>query len=109
MASSAHAFFCFEVLSASFERRDPPKLERVIELYDRYESDTATNGGAIRDGQGEAEEEEDNDPEAGDSEEEDDEEEPHDEPQRRDRHTTLKSGPQLSSISRLKASTSSSR
>ncbi|KAI1618925.1 AMMECR1 domain-containing protein [Exophiala viscosa] len=102
MASSAHALFCFEVLSASFERRDPPKLERVLALYDRYKSGTATDGGAIADGQGE----EDIDPEAEDSEEEDDEEESHEE--NLDRHATPKSGPQLSSISRLKASTSSS-
>ncbi|RMZ81847.1 hypothetical protein DV738_g2095, partial [Chaetothyriales sp. CBS 135597] len=35
-AGPAHGFYCFEALDASFERRSPPKLERVLELYDHY-------------------------------------------------------------------------
>lgn len=113
MASTAHGIFCFEVLSASFERREPPTLQKVIELYDRYKSGTATDEGIVADGhdeaEAEAEEEEDSDPEEEDSEEEDTEEESHGGTSRLDRRGVPKSGPQLSSISRLKASTSSSR
>ena len=36
MASPAHCFYCFESLEASFERRDPPKLETIVDLYERY-------------------------------------------------------------------------
>ncbi|KAK4935074.1 hypothetical protein LTR10_023806 [Elasticomyces elasticus] len=92
----------------SVSKSYPPASSTEIPLHYRG-SGSATDGGAVVDGQDKAEEEEDIDPEAEASEEEDDEEEPHEEASRLDRHATPKSGPQLSSISRLKASTSSSR
>ncbi len=36
MASPAHCFYCFECLDASFARRDPLSLKRVIDLYDQF-------------------------------------------------------------------------
>ncbi|RMZ80794.1 hypothetical protein DV737_g2841, partial [Chaetothyriales sp. CBS 132003] len=36
MACAAHCFYCFEALDASFEHRSPPKLGRVLDLYERY-------------------------------------------------------------------------
>ena len=36
MASPAHCFYCFECLDASFERREPPSLQKVIDLYDEF-------------------------------------------------------------------------
>ncbi|KIW66485.1 hypothetical protein PV04_05818 [Phialophora macrospora] len=110
MASPAHCFYCFEVLSASFERRDPPSLQRVLDLYEKYRSATAPEEDA--DGAGKAEdntivgEEED----THDDEDEDEEEPSEEEIQRLERrHTGSKAGLQIPSISRLQASSSSSR
>ena len=36
MASPAHCFYCFECLEASFQHRDPPKLESYLDSYDGY-------------------------------------------------------------------------
>ena len=38
MASPAHCFYCFECLDASFERREPPPLQKVVDLYDQFVS-----------------------------------------------------------------------
>jgi AMME syndrome candidate gene 1 protein len=37
MASTAHCFYCFESLSASFERREPLSLARVEQLWEQYQ------------------------------------------------------------------------
>ncbi|KIX93510.1 uncharacterized protein Z520_10688 [Fonsecaea multimorphosa CBS 102226] len=124
MASPAHCFYCFEVLSASFERRDPPTLQKVLELYENYKTVRQSNG-TTSTGEEESEtgkdsvkvtdsEEED---QAGDEEEEEEEEDQEEEEdaageeetQRFDRRHSNKAGPQLPSISRLQASSSSSR
>ncbi|KIW86913.1 uncharacterized protein Z519_12535 [Cladophialophora bantiana CBS 173.52] len=121
MASPAHCLYCFEVLSASFERRDPPTLHKVLELYENYQSASQPDG--IATGEEEAENDKDrvkvteseDEHEAGDEEEEEEEQEDDDEAgeeeiQRFDRrHSNSKAGPQLPSISRLQASSSSSR
>ncbi|OAP59793.1 hypothetical protein AYL99_04795 [Fonsecaea erecta] len=121
MASPAHCFYCFEVLSASFERRDPPTLPKVLEWYEAYKTARQPSGRAtagdeeLENGKRPAKvmdsEEEDR---GGDEEEEEDEEEDDDageeEIQRFDRrHNNSNAGPQLASISRLQASSSSSR
>ncbi|KAK5202480.1 hypothetical protein LTR41_011774 [Exophiala xenobiotica] len=107
MASPAHCFFCFEVLSASFDHRDPPPLQRVLDLYDSYKSKNASNEASV--GEDHAEEGGEIDPQAAESEEEDDEERGQEETQRIERRHPTKTGPQLPSIARLQASTSSSR
>jgi AMME syndrome candidate gene 1 protein len=38
MASTAHCFYCFEALSASFERREPMSLARVEQLWEEYQN-----------------------------------------------------------------------
>lgn len=38
MATQAHCAFCFEVLSASFERRKPRNLSQVEELWEQYQA-----------------------------------------------------------------------
>jgi AMME syndrome candidate gene 1 protein len=38
MATAAHCFYCFEYLSASFEGRDPPSLQKVEDLWEQYEA-----------------------------------------------------------------------
>ncbi|KIW80913.1 hypothetical protein Z517_03936 [Fonsecaea pedrosoi CBS 271.37] len=123
MASPAHCFYCFEVLSASFERRDPPSLPKVLELYENYIKDNQSSGALTEEeelGNGKnpvkvtdseedqvGNEEDDEDIEEDDQEEDDAREE---EIQRFDRrHNSNKAGPQLPSISRLQASSSSSR
>lgn len=106
MASPAHCFFCFETLSASFDRRDSPSLQRVLDLYEIYISATKS-----------AEEEEGEEPReyrvelqpAGSDEEDDHVDQEEEDIERFNRRTTRKTGPQLPSISRLQASTSSSR
>ncbi|ETI27340.1 hypothetical protein G647_09530 [Cladophialophora carrionii CBS 160.54] len=110
MASPAHCFYCFEVLSASFERRDPPTLQKVLDLYEAYKSATAPSedvGGADEraDNTLVNEEEDAHDDEDGD------EEEPSEEDIQRleRRNPGNKAGLQIPSISRLQASSSSSR
>lgn len=112
MASPAHCYFCFEVLSASFDHRDPPVLQKVLDAYDKYTlRDKLTQDGssdvAVEDkasdkpADGESDEEGD--------EEEDDEDRGKEEEQRIQRRNAPAPGPQNPSISRLQASTSSSR
>jgi uncharacterized protein (TIGR00296 family) len=36
MTSKAYCFYCYESLSASFEKREPPTLEHIVQLYDEY-------------------------------------------------------------------------
>lgn len=43
MASAAHCFYCFECLDASFARRNPPKLEPYVDLYERFQVKDASN------------------------------------------------------------------
>jgi uncharacterized protein (TIGR00296 family) len=38
MATAAHCFYCFECLSASFEGREPPSLQKVEDLWEQYEA-----------------------------------------------------------------------
>jgi uncharacterized protein (TIGR00296 family) len=38
MATAAHCFYCFECLSASFEGRDPPSLQKVGDIWEQYEA-----------------------------------------------------------------------
>lgn len=38
MATAAHCFYCFECLSASFEGREPPSLQKVEDLWEQYET-----------------------------------------------------------------------
>lgn len=118
MASPAHCFYCFEVLSASFDHRDPPTLQRVLDLYERFRFDgnskeeLAEEGGEGRD-HGASMPAVDTDEEELEDDEDDDEEEedaqPGDERQRFQRRTVKSAGPQNPSISRLQASSSSSR
>lgn len=37
MATPAQCFYCFEALAASFDKKEPPKLERVEQLWHAYE------------------------------------------------------------------------
>jgi len=106
MASPAHCLYCFEVLSASFERRDPPTLQRILDLYEQYRSDKAPDAGTVRDG----DEEDDIDIDPAAEESEDDEEDEGEEDEEEEDHIQEeRPRPQVSSISRLKASSSSSR
>jgi len=121
MASTAHCFYCFEVLSASFDRRDPPTLQRVLECYERYKTIAQSDETTAEDAQerddtevvpyaAESEEEDEHGHEEDEEEEEEEGEEKEDEDRQRiERRNVSKSGPQLPSISRLQASTSSSR
>lgn len=48
MASSAHAYYCFEVLAASYQQKQHPDLQSVLSLYDQWqkelnEEDTTVN------------------------------------------------------------------
>ncbi|KAJ9641219.1 hypothetical protein H2204_002897 [Knufia peltigerae] len=103
MASPAHCLFCFEVLSASFDRRDPPTLQQVLDLYKDYKLDCDPDEAAEREGKQDADEDIDLDAEDEEVADEEDEEEG----SSQQREYTRR--PQVSSISRLKASTSSSR
>jgi AMME syndrome candidate gene 1 protein len=38
MATPSHCFYCFECLSASFEGREPPSLQKVEDLWEQYET-----------------------------------------------------------------------
>ncbi|EXJ57940.1 hypothetical protein A1O7_05363 [Cladophialophora yegresii CBS 114405] len=110
MASPAHCFYCFEVLAASFERRDPPTLEKVLDLYESYKAATASSEDV--DG---VDEQADNTlagegEDAHDDEDEDDEEPSEEDIQRLERRNPgNKAGLHIPSISRLQASSSSSR
>ncbi|KAK7887715.1 hypothetical protein LTR67_009618 [Exophiala xenobiotica] len=106
MASPAHCLYCFEVLSASLERRDPPTLQRILDLYDQYRSDKVPDAGTARD----VDEEDDIDIDPAAEESEDDEEDEGEEDEEEEDHIQEeRPRPQVSSISRLKASSSSSR
>lgn len=123
MASPAHCLYCFEVLSASFDRRDPPTLQRVLDSYEDYCSATRPNakpardadgieGGAARFATSEHEEDtRDDDGEEGEEDEDGDDDEASEEDLQRleRRNPDNKAGLQLPSISRLQASSSSSR
>ena len=37
-AAAAHCFYCFECLSASFEGREPPSLQKVVGIWGQYET-----------------------------------------------------------------------
>ncbi|EXJ90242.1 hypothetical protein A1O1_03341 [Capronia coronata CBS 617.96] len=114
MASPAHCFYCFETLAASFKHRDPPTLQKVLDLYEAYKAKALPQDEAT-----EADEEEDvemeshvagNDANDNHNEEEDDDEDgAHEEIQRIERRTVGKSALQPPSISRLQARSSSSR
>lgn len=111
MASPAHCFFCFETLSASFDHRDPPTLQKVLDAYDKYilrdkiieegEATTADEDEARLDPDGSKSDEGEDD--------EEDEERGQEEEQRIQRRTAPAASPHNPSISRLQASTSSSR
>lgn len=112
MASPAHCYYCFECLSATFERRAIPKLDRVIELYEQYEqvtdADKPEETAVVQDE--DDEDNEDNDDEEDSEEDDDDEmtdaEGPAETSATKDKQRT----PQLPSISRLQqAATPSSR
>lgn len=99
MASPAHCFYCFECLDAHFEQRDPPSLQKLLDLYDQYISkDEAKLGGQVV----EEEAEEDGGRDS-DNAMEGDECVPD------NAHRPDRARPKLPSISRLQASTSSSR
>ena len=116
MASPAHCFYCFEVLATSFERRDPPNLQRVLDLFENYKSAALPDGVLLEDADGTEEsidhlavtesEEEGED----DQEDEDGEEPSEEEVQRFERRNfDNKARLQVPTISRLQASSSSSR
>src|SRR5271154_3247685 len=109
MASPAHCFYCFESLSASFARRDPPSLERVVDLYEQYNKSSASAADST-----EGVEDNDDDSEDADLEEIGSEEDEMDGDNAEEDHSATgassnTSRPQLPSISRLQASTHSSR
>ncbi|KIX02177.1 uncharacterized protein Z518_08116 [Rhinocladiella mackenziei CBS 650.93] len=116
MASPAHCFYCFETLSTSFDHRDTPTLQGVLDLYEKYVSNAHSIETPAEDiGEGDEEEEEEAEMHTTESEDEDehgdeeDEERSQEERHRIERREASKSRPQLPSISRLQASTSSSR
>lgn len=99
MASPAHCFYCFECLDASFQRRDPLKLESYLDSYDLFLS---------RDASAENEDADDIDPES--LEEREGDETTGTRPYSQSQDTQLdRARPTLPSISRLQASKSSSR
>jgi uncharacterized protein (TIGR00296 family) len=40
MTTKAYCLYCYECLSASFENRENPSLEHVVQLYDEYTAET---------------------------------------------------------------------
>ena len=65
MTSKAYCFYCYECLSASFENREPPSLEHIVELYDEYTTDALkAKGEAGTDAEDVTEDEEDEDEKA---------------------------------------------
>ncbi|KAH9829789.1 ammecr1 protein [Teratosphaeria destructans] len=44
MATKAHCAYCFEILAASFEHRQPLKLRQVEELWEAYQASSSTDG-----------------------------------------------------------------
>ena len=122
MATMGHCFYCFECLSASFDRRDPPLLDRVEELWDEYErsQDTShqvstklvdqvdTEEELEDDLDSEEEEDAEDDKQEGEEEEGEDEVDDEGETEGEDDSTAIQSPrPQLPSISRLKVPTPS--
>ncbi|KAL2433480.1 hypothetical protein ABEF95_003906 [Exophiala dermatitidis] len=109
MASPAHCFYCFEALSASFDRRDPPTLQNILDLYEAYKAGSFLQDETIQPAPDDdtdvepitrqpEEHEEDGEIEDGDG--------AHEEIQRIQRRNP---GLQLPSISRLQARSASSR
>ena len=98
MASPAHCFYCFECLDASFERREPPSLQKVNDLYDEFVLKDELKSSA---------------PEPEVAIEDEDVDDGSDQEMQTShpvQNTTIdRARPQLPSISRLQASTSSSR
>ena len=112
MASSALCLFCFEVLSASFERRDPPTLQSVLDLYETYKSAGVSRERAPEEVDGSGADTNHvsvTRPNDGDPNEEDDDEEEEEIQRLERRNVDGKAGLQIPSISRLQASSSSSR
>jgi len=125
MASPAHGFYCFECLSASFNREESPSLQTVLDLYDRYVKDTRPeavdgddehemdlDGREPRGLDSEEEEEEEEDQTEDEGEINKDDEEAEDDRSTREHTARVQADtrrPQLPSISRLQASTQSSR
>jgi len=50
MASPAHAFYCFEVLSANFEKRSPRPLAQIEGTYQRHKASSAASAAAATNG-----------------------------------------------------------
>lgn len=46
MASPAHAFYCFEVLSANFEKRSPRPLAQIEGIYQKHKASSAAASAA---------------------------------------------------------------
>lgn len=103
MASPAHCYFCFEVLTASYQKRTPPALQKVLDAYDKYTagSDAAEEHGADLLGPGQSGEQVDDDQDDHDGANDDNNEEA--------QRIIRRAAPANPSISRLQASSSSSR
>ncbi|KEF58956.1 uncharacterized protein A1O9_03799 [Exophiala aquamarina CBS 119918] len=111
MASPAHCFFCFETLAASFDHRDPPTLQKVLDTYDQYilRDKIIEEGGSTAGDEDETRLGPDGSKSDEGEDDEEDEERGQEEEQRIQRRTAPAASPQNPSISRLQASTSSSR
>ena len=115
MASRAHCFYCFECLSASFDGREPPSLDKVEGLYEQYEKSQIPDTRAASEAPSSTEPEDDV-ADGLNSEDEEDidgaaEHEGHEEDEDEDEFIAAPRSsprPQLPSISRLQAATPSS-
>lgn len=110
MASTAQCIYCFEALSASFEHRDPPALQKVLDLYESYKSATTSSSNVDGTGAGADDDVVTQEEDAHEEEDHDEDEASEEEIRRLERrHPSSKAGLQVPSISRLQASSSSSR
>ena len=102
MATTAQCLYCFDVLAASFEKREPPKLRQVEELWAQYEArnEPARSGVISEESEGDAEDLEMAEDDGGEALEEDGEI-----AGRQARPSTLRSNV----MARLQGSTSASR
>jgi hypothetical protein len=50
MATTAHCAFCFETLSAQFEKRQPLSLAQVEDLWENYQSGSSKTGDSAQAG-----------------------------------------------------------
>jgi hypothetical protein len=50
MATTAHCAFCFETLSAQFEKRQPLSLAQVEDLWENYQSGSSKTGDSVQAG-----------------------------------------------------------